>query len=143
MSVLHANPVPQVPPASSCVLSVIPAVAEGHSGSEWKHCGSCRSWLPLSQFGQDHSQPSGHAKACRECRRREYLRNRTQARLRDAKGHQARRAEHYRARFEALLAALPEWVLDRLSADLQPTPMQRRVARAAHRKRAAGLPVIY
>ena len=113
------------------------------TGVDCKLCGSCHSWLPLSQFGADRGQPTGHTGACRECRRRGYLRNRTQARLRDAKNHQARRAEHYRARFEALLAALPNWTLDRLPAALRPTPMQCRVARAAHRKRSVGLPVVY
>jgi hypothetical protein len=108
-----------------------------------KFCGSCHSWLPTSQFTADSSRPDGLARACRDCRRRTYLRNRTQARLRDAKNHQARRAEDYRARFEALIAALPDAVLDRLPAALRPTPMQRRVARAAHRKRSAGLPVVY
>jgi hypothetical protein len=71
------------------------------------------------------------------------MRNRTQARLRDAKNHQTQRAADYRARFEALLDALSDAILDRLPASLQPSPMQRRVARAAHRKRSAGLPVIY
>ncbi len=143
MSVLLACPVPQVPPASSCALSVTPAVTEGHSGGDFKYCGSCHSWLPLARFGQDHSQPSGHAKACRDCRAREYKRNRTQCRLRDAKNHQMRRAEHYRSRYEALIAALPDWVLGRLPADIRPTAMQLRVHRAAHRKRAVGLPVTY
>ena len=114
-----------------------------HAAADSKFCGSCNSWLPVHCFGKDASQPSGHAKACRECRRREYLRNRTQARLRDAKNHQARRAEHYRARFEALLANLPDYILDRLPEGLRPTPMQRRVHRAAYRKRVVGLPVVY
>lgn len=121
----------------------VSAAAGSPAGTECKFCGSCRSWLPLSHFGADSSQPSGHAKACRECRRRDYLRNRTHARLRDAKNHQSRRADDYRARFEALLSALPDVILDRLPAALRPTPMQRRVARAAHRKRSAGLPVVY
>jgi hypothetical protein len=97
----------------------------------------------LSQFHLSASEPEGRTKSCKDCRRREYLRNRTQARLRDAKNHQARRAEDYRARFEALLSALPDLVLDRLPSPIRPSPMQRRVARAAHRKRAAGLPVVY
>lgn len=132
-----SNPCPMPSPGMS------PATDAPSAGIECKFCGSCRSWLPLSQFHHDSSQPSGHTKACRECRRREYFRNRTQARLRDAKNHQARRAEEYRARFEAILAALPDAILDRLPAPLRPSPMQRRVARAAHRKRSAGLPVIY
>jgi hypothetical protein len=109
----------------------------------YKRCQSCGSWLPLSHFHRDSGRADGLARACRDCRRREYRRNRKQAQLRDAKNYQARRAEDYRARFEALLAALPDLILDRLPVSLQPTPMQRRVARAAHRKRSAGLPVIY
>ena len=107
MSGLPANPVHRVPPVLSCALSAIPAATEGHSSADLKHCGSCHSWLPLAHFGQDRSQPSGHAKACRDCRQREYRRNRTQARLRDAKGHQARHAEHYRRRLRGPASCPP------------------------------------
>ena len=113
------------------------------AGVPFKRCGSCGSWLRAAYFGSDASRHDGLTATCRECRRRCYERNRTQARLRDAKNHQARRAAFYRARYEALLAALPDLVLDRLPEGLRPSAMQRRVHRAAHRKRAAGLPVTY
>jgi hypothetical protein len=78
------------------------------------------------------------ATACNECRARCYKRNRTAARLRDAKNHQARRAASYRARFEALLAALSPGLLATLPAEIRPTDHQLRVHRSNHRKRTAG-----
>lgn len=129
------------PFAAEGVPSAVPATAPPTTESSHKRCSSCDSWLPLDQFGRDSHQPSGYTKSCRDCRRRCYRRNRPQARLRDAKSHQTRRAENYRARFDALVAALPDPVLDRLPDVIRPTPMQRRLARAAARKRAAGLPV--
>lgn len=109
----------------------------------YKRCGACTTHLPLVMFGKDASRPDGIAKDCRECRRRIYQKTKHLAQTRDSRNHQARKAERYRARFEALILALPDVVLDRLPAELAPTPMQRRVARAASRKRSAGLPVRY
>lgn len=127
------EPEPQDSPADDCVPVVI----------QCQLCTSCRSWLPLNQFGRDRHRPSGHTKSCRDCRRKSYLRNRTQSKLRDAKVHQAQRAESYRVRFEALLSALPDYVFDLVPVELRPSPMQLRVHRAAHRKRSAGLVVVY
>lgn len=103
-----------------------------YNPASWKTCGSCKSVLPASMFGKDARQSDGLARACRECRRLCHKRNRAVARLNSRVSHQRRRADEWKSRHEALLAALaeaPPALLASLPEDVRPKPHSLRRAR--------------
>lgn len=78
----------------------------GHPVIPSKQCGSCHSWLPLDQFGSDTSKPDLHTGSCRDCRRREHLRNKRTATLRNERNRHRRLYLRWKARALAAEKAL-------------------------------------
>jgi hypothetical protein len=100
-----------------------------------KHCRVCKTLRSLSHFHRDQHSPDGHARDCRECRRKAYQTRRLTNGLRDSRNYFARLADSYRTRWETLIASLPDAVLDRLPDDAFVPAKARRLHRANYRKR--------